>query len=330
MYSIKNNKAEKLEAITFKELNMKEDEIEEIIRCNIDMLCGEEESLLIVGRQVKNEKLGRSDLTAVDNNGSLVLIEIKRDIKDIESRKEAFEFQAIRYAASYATIEDPDDLVKKVFAPYIEKYRSEFEIGELTTFELGIRKLTEFLQDNEAGDTFNERQKIILVASDFDEQTLSAVAWLNKNGVEIYCFKLIPYKINGNLFIDAEKVLPLACYVDYYVDLLDKTSPAVKQRKSFTRRSLPKIDSMLEWGVVKSDDIVISKNGKSEAKLLENGNVLLDDGRELSMQMWLKEVYGWASIETYAFAVDKVSGKTFSQIRKDYMDKQAAEAVEDE
>lgn len=104
MYNITNKKAMKLEAVTFSELGMQESDIEEILRCSIDMLCDDEESMLIIGRQVKNEKLGRSDITAVDNNGNIVLIEIKRDRNDIENRKEAFEFQAIRYAASYATI----------------------------------------------------------------------------------------------------------------------------------------------------------------------------------------------------------------------------------
>ncbi len=166
MYNIKGKKAEKIEAVTFSELGMQESDIEEILRCSIDMLCDDEESMLIVGRQVKNEKQGRSDLTAVDNNGSIVLIEIKRDRRDIENRKESFEFQAIRYAASYATIDTPDNLVKKVYAPYIEKYRSEFELGELTSYELGIRKLNEFLRVNEAEKSFNKKQKIILVASE--------------------------------------------------------------------------------------------------------------------------------------------------------------------
>lgn len=112
--------------------------------------------MLIVDRQVQNEKFGRSDLTAVDNNGNIVLIEIKRDRKDIENCKEAFEFQAIRYAESYATVENADDLVKKVYAPYIEKYRSEFELGALTSYELGIRKLTEFLRGYGAENSFNE------------------------------------------------------------------------------------------------------------------------------------------------------------------------------
>lgn len=54
----------------------------------------------------------------MDNSGNIVLIEIKRDKKEIECRKESFEFQAIRYAASYATIDNVDELVKKVYAPY--------------------------------------------------------------------------------------------------------------------------------------------------------------------------------------------------------------------
>lgn len=122
MYNIQDTKAIKVDSVTFSELQMLENDIEELLRGNIDMVCDEEESMLIVGRQVRNVHHGRSDLTVVDNNGNIVLIEIKRDLKDIESRKEAFEFQAIRYAASYATIEDPEDLVNKIYAPYIEKY----------------------------------------------------------------------------------------------------------------------------------------------------------------------------------------------------------------
>jgi hypothetical protein len=326
MYNIKENRAVKVEPVTFSELGMQENDIEEILRSSIDMLCDDEESMLIVGRQVKNEQLGRSDLTAVDNNGNIVLIEIKRDKKDIESRKEAFEFQAIRYAASYATIDSVDELVKKVYAPYIEKYRSEFELGELTSYELGIRKLNEFLTVNGAENSFNKKQKIILVASDYDEQTLSAVAWLNSNNVDISCFKLTPYKIGDEIFLNAEKILPLTDYDDYYVNLMDKAETVVKQRKNITRRSLPKIDAMLEWGVVKAGDIIIAKDRNDEGTLLKNGNVSVN-GKELSMQMWLKEVYGWSSIQTFAYAVHKESGKTLLQLRDEYMNKQAAESM---
>ena len=45
-----------------------------------------------------------------------------------------------------------------------------------------------------------------------------------------------------------------------------------------------------------------------------NGNVVVN-GEEMSMQTWLKEIYGWSSVQTYAFAVHKDTGKTLSQIR---------------
>lgn len=328
MYNIKGKQAARIEPITFSELNMTENDIEEILRNSIDMICDEEESMLIVGRQVRNEKNGRSDLTAVDNSGNIVLIEIKRDRKDIEHRREAFEFQAIRYAASYATIEKADDLVKKVYAPYIEKYRSEFELGELTSFELGIRKLNEFLQVNDTQKNFNEKQRIILVASDFDEQTLSAVAWLNSNNVDISCYRLIPYKLNEDLFFYVEKLLPVTNYDDYYVNLMDKSLIATASgEKKIIRRSLPKIDLMLEWGVVQEGDIIVAKGREDEGRLLSNGNVMVN-GEEKSMQAWLKEIYGWSSVQTYVFAVHKETGKTLSQIREEYMTQKETKNIE--
>ena len=325
MYNIKENNANRIEPVTFSKLNMLENDIEEILRNSIDMICDEEESMLIVGRQVRNEKNGRSDLTAVDNNGNVVLIEIKRDRKDIENRKEAFEFQAIRYAASYATIEEIDELVTNVYAPYIEKYRDEFELGELTSYELGIRKLNEFLRINDAEKNFNKKQRIILVASDFDDQTLSAVAWLDSNNVDISCYRLTPYELREEIYFNIEKLLPTTDYNDYYVNLMDKsnTDSSTSKRK-IKRRSLPKIDAMLEWGVVKEGDIILAKNKGEESTLLSNGHVMVD-GEEKSMQAWLKNLYGWSSVQTYVFAIHKETGKTLSDIREEYMEKQETE-----
>lgn len=84
------------------------------------------------------------------------------------------------------------------------------------------------------------------------------------------------------------------------------------------RRSLPKIDVMLGWGVVKAGDIIVAKGRDKEGTLLANGNIKVEE-REMTLQKWLKEVFGWSSVETYKFSVHKESGKTLSQIREDYM-----------
>ena len=173
------------------------------------MLFNDDETLLVVGQQIQNSQRGISDLTAVDADGNIVLIEIKRDLDDIKGRKEPFEFQAIRYAASYARLKTPDDLVERVFSTYIEQHRHEYDLGPLTPTEKARRDLHQFLVRNDALKTFNRIQRILLVASGFDEQTLSAVAWLIANGVDISCITMTPVHIGHDSYLQIEKVLPL-------------------------------------------------------------------------------------------------------------------------
>lgn len=301
MYILDNKQPAKIEETTFSELDMKESDIEEILRTNVDMLCDDEESMLIVGQQVKNEKDGRSDLTAIDNNGDIVLIEIKRDKRDIEGRKESFEFQAIRYAASCATIKSTDELIKNIFSPYVEKHKGEFQTdGSLTSAEAAQRLLSDFLEKN-AITAFNERQRIILVASEFDEQTLSAVAWLNSNQVDISCFQICPYRIGDRILLDMKKVLPVVEYEDFYVNVASRGSIVKGKKKNISRKTLPKIDTMMEWGIVEAGDVLKAKGTAEEAVLLANGQVETASGDTLSIQQWLKGVLGWSSVQTYAF-----------------------------
>jgi len=108
---------------------------------------------------------------------------------------------------------------------------------------------------------------------------------------------------------------------------LDKTSPALKRGKSKPKQILPKIDSMLKWGVVKPGDVIVAKNHETEEGiLLGNGNVKVN-GEEMSMQTWLKQIYGWSSVQTYVFAIHKESGKALYEIRREYLDKQTEEAI---
>lgn len=314
---------------TFAGLNMKEANIEELLRKNIRLVCEEDESLLVVGQQVRNKENGRSDLTAIDGKGNLVLIEIKRDVKDIEARSEAFEFQAIRYAASFASIRSQARLIRDVFGPYVEKHKSEFPIGDAETIDVATKMLQTFLNENGVDDeSFNARQRIILVASDYDAQTLSAVAWLVKNKVDITCFRICPYELEGKIIIDMKKILPAPKYRDFYVEVVGKGGAASQSKRNgrsstTPRQSLPKIDVLIANKVVNAGDIIRAKDKDDRARLLANGHVVpineADDGKELSLQQWLRDVFGWSSVQTYAFSVHEASGKTLSELRSEWM-----------
>lgn len=323
MYLINQNKLLKVDSKTLRDINYKESHLEEILRSNIEILTneGEEESLLVVGQQVITKARGRSDLIAIDNNGYLVLIEIKRDKIDSEKGNVPFEIQAIRYAASNATITDYHELVKLVYAPYIEKQleknKEDINLKGLSAYEYALKSIEEFLQKHDAFETFNQKQRLILVASQIDDQTKSAVAWLNRSGVDMQCFEVDVYEIDGNRYLTPRKILPLLKNEDFFVGIREpgqKSSPS----KSITRRNLPRIDELLANNVVNAGDIITPKDHPGEAILLANGNVDVN-GEEQSMQVWLKNLYGWSSIQTYVFAVHQKTQKTLSQLREKYL-----------
>lgn len=162
----------------------------------------------------------------------------------------------------------------------------------------------------------------MLVASDFDEQTLSAVAWLNSNNVDISCYQVLPLKMSGKTLVDIKRILPLENYDDYFVPIATQSSQSILNDCSsdITKRVLPRIDKLIEWGVVKKGDQLKAKNKDDIATLLSDGRVKINNtGEETSMQQWLKSVYGWTTVATYDFAIHVETGKSLSVLRDEYM-----------
>ena len=151
-----------------------------------------------------------------------------------------------------------------------------------------------------------------------------SVAWLNNNQVDISCYRLIPTKIDNHLLLDPQKLLPITDYEDFYTGLKDKSALGKTQKRDISRRSLPKISALLEWGVVSAGGIIIAKGKTSEATLNSDGSVTTCSGA-ISLQQWLKTIFGWSSVATYDLAVQKSSGKTLSELRQAYIDKMTSE-----
>jgi hypothetical protein len=307
---------DEVEETTFSDLGLVENQIEEFLRKNIEVVF-EDETLLIVGQQVINAARGRSDLIAVDEDGSIVLIEIKRDVADIRIRHEPFEFQAVRYAASLATVVGVDDLVSRVFAKCIEDHSGEFELGDLTCAERGKRLVADFLHQNNAARTFNQKQRIILIASDFDDQTLSAVAWLIKNRVDISAFRITPKKFQDHLFLEASIVLPPDSLESFYVDITQSTkSTPARRNDGKVRRNLPRMKALMDWGLLsRGDTLVIVNHSGSDAQVLDHATVKYKDDN-LTFNEWGSKVTGWSSICIYEWAKKKDGTKTLAELRE--------------
>ena len=304
---------------SFKELNLKEKDIEEFLRVNIGAVFTDED-LLVIGHQVTDSQNGRSDLIAIDAKGNLVLIEIKRDKDDSLTRKEPLELQAIRYAASLAIIKTPDELVDKIYQHYIQKFEHDTD-SELTSYEIAKRKLDYFLESFNAENTFNQKQRIVLISSSFDQYTLSAVSWLISNNVDICCYSLEPIQIEDEFYIDVTKTLPPLKLEDYYTTIKNKYSNISDKNKSnITRTALPKMSELFEWGIIKNGDEVTIKGSSDSKATIINSKKVLYQGNEILFSEWGRAIKSWSSINMYEWTILTSKGKTLAELRAEKME----------
>lgn len=344
MYELSLDKKElnPLEKIDFSSIKLTEKDIEDILVNRIGILDEdvndsdeENSSLLIVGRQVRNEGNGRSDLTAIDKDGNLVLIEIKRDVKDIKGRSESFTFQAIRYVASYSTIKDIFDLAEKVYIPFLEKYKKAKPQEGQNILDLALDKLEDFLGQNNKID-LSGKQRIILVAGEFDEETLSAADWLCKNKIDISCIQLNLFKQNEKYLLDVKKLIPQENFILEIADT-NSSKSTYKSGSSKSKARLPKINTLVREKVLFVGDIFEAKNHEDECVELQNNCQvkIINTSKDtlavetiMTMQQWLRKALEWDAVDTYKFAIVKKSqnpeneGKLIYDIREKWMTSQ--------
>ena len=130
------------------------------------------ESLLLIGEEVRPTDFveDRIDLLAVDQQGSLVVIELKRGSNKLQL------LQALSYAS----------MVSKWEHSQIISQRQQFaKLSE----EDAEEEIEQFLLQDVAN--LNDNQRIILVAEDFDYEVLVTSEWLSEiYNVDIRCFRL--------------------------------------------------------------------------------------------------------------------------------------------
>jgi len=320
---------DKMEELTLQALGVTEAVLEEFVRKNIGLLFPEGETLLVVGQQIRNQQGGRSDLVAVDGDGNIVLIELKRDAADMAARKEAFEFQAIRYAANYALLANTEDLVNQLFASYVSSHLVEFKsrypnLTGLTASEIAAREIADFLAANKADKDFNRSQVIVLIASSFDPQTLSACAWLAKSGIDIRCISITPLKYAQQLFLSVERIIPPPALEGFFVEVAGAARVGNKTSASnsrIARQSLPRMPQLWEWGLIKSGDTLYISTSPAEVCTVKDDKLVSYQGQDMTFNAWGQKVTGWSAINIYEWAIkemdDPKTNNTLDALRKE-------------
>jgi hypothetical protein len=281
MYEIQSDKsgltlARRIEHVRFKTVNgnSKEQDLEDLIIRHPGLLntgdfdpadCADD--LLIIGRQPRTSSAKRADLFAIHTSGALVIIEIKRDAEDERIRKEAMEFQAIRYAAASRKMSVGS--VVAMYAEYllreavrnqpppVEEQHARPKHGKGPGGELGktppaswvddklrarakaVQALCDHLADegedlkteDDLADRIDPRtnQRIYLVAASYEPDVTSACAWLREHKIPIFAFQLRPYRIGNVEILERHRLIPPPELDDY---LLEMASPSSDGRSA--------------------------------------------------------------------------------------------------
>ena len=200
-----NLQSDRIHEVDFARLGLRERQhIQEWVAANPGILG---EDLLIIGKEFSefDRTDERLDLLAVDSDGKLVIIELKRDDSGTDVH-----WQAIKYA-SYFQRATADQIVGMAVSHWNESP------------EKAVARLQQHLGADDLN-ALNNSQRIILASHRFAPEVTSAALWLNRKVPAedlITCVKLTPYQDThtGALYVQASTIIPVPGADDYLVGI---------------------------------------------------------------------------------------------------------------
>ena len=228
MYIIdrEKNRISRLEEKTFSELKFKEREnLQEWIANNPSSLG---EDLLIIQKEFSGfgETNERLDLLALDKVGNLVIIENKLD----DSGRDVT-WQTIKYA-SYCSSLTKQEIIK-IFQEYLGSKANAEE------------KISEFYDNKDIEEIILNQglnsQRLIMIAANFRKEVTSSVLWLMNFKMRIQCFKVTPFALDEQLFLNVEQILPTKDTEDFAISIASKAQEEIEVQETLKNRHLVRI-----------------------------------------------------------------------------------------
>jgi hypothetical protein len=204
IYRFKDNSLQKIETTTFdSEGILERQHLQATLKRQIDVVAP---NCLVISEEFSewSGSQRRIDLLAVDKEGNLVVIELKRT-----ETGEHMDLQALRYAAMVSTL--TFNRAVEIYQKYLVSIDSEDDAEG---------KLLEFLGwEDPQEDDFALDVRIILVSSNFSKELTTSVMWLNERNLNIRCVRLKPSIYKSDIFFDVQQIIPLPEAESYQVKI---------------------------------------------------------------------------------------------------------------
>lgn len=234
-----------------------------------------EELLIITSEYAGFEgTLHRLDVLALDPDGKLVVIELKRDQADSTA-----DLQVLKYASFCSTLdaENIQKLYQNFHAKRGDEDRTRLQIREEFLNFLNRDDEFEINEDGWLQFELDNRPRMILAAGGFEPEITAPILWLYEEyGVDISCVRLSAYEWKGEYLIQGQRIIPIPEAEEYKVKHREKQE---RQRKS------PRIgtyDVLLDRGVLQEgDELLFNEEVKEEDWAPEDTEARWDPTDEL-------------------------------------------------
>lgn len=173
-------------------------DLQRLLKSNIAIL---DPDLMVIAEEFGDweDSSRRLDLLCFDRSDStLTVVELKRTDDGGH-----MELQAVRYAAMVSNM--TFERTVAAHARYLNVDVAEAEAAVMA-----------FLGSDSSGDAeLGEQVRIVLVSANFSREVTTAVLWLNKQGLDITCYRMRPYRLEGDVLVDIDQLIPLPEAADY-------------------------------------------------------------------------------------------------------------------
>jgi len=201
---VKKRSAQAVPPTSLSALNLKErSDLQEWVIQSPEIL-GEE--LLVVATEFDrfDKTSERLDVLALDQQGKLVVVELKRS-----AVRTTADMQALRYAAFCSTM-SLDDIVE-LYTAYVRNRE-----GTDLSVEEAKERILDFVSDPEFEELDNQ-PRIILAAEEFSPEITATVLWLRTFEMDVSCVRISPHVVEGDVVLDASVLIPLPEARDFVV-----------------------------------------------------------------------------------------------------------------
>lgn len=211
-----------------------------------------EDLLVITSEYDKFEDLReRLDILAIDREGKLVVVELKRDKADRTT-----DLQAIKYASYCATLtaEEIQNDYRAFWNERNDEPISLEDVGEkfVNFLNPSVTGDVPYTDDGWANFELDDKPRILLVAGSFGPEITSPVMWLiEEYDMDVTCTRIEAYRHRDRVILNSQQVIPIPEAEEY---LTKRRQKQEKQEKTSVTFTLPEL---LDRDVLKKGDIVV-------------------------------------------------------------------------